>query len=278
MAVCIDQDHKVVGRALIWNTDNAGLCMDTIYASDSIQPMFIDFAIRNGMRYKSSQSCHHHDFDLKDRQSVRVNMQVSVTLRNWDHCYYPYMDSLKYLCEDTGRLLNYEPSGDYRILRETDGSWEDTSCNVTCIVSGDRIHEDDAQYLDYRNSNGRYIDGYAHTDHCVDTNEGWRLEEDSVHISGHGYYSLGSRHIVHVDYASDWYHIDDIVYDAKGGAIIYDDAIELHDGNYARIDDCVQLENGMWALAEDTVSDKTTGKIYLTNSYSDVATKTVYND
>ena len=278
MAVCVDNDHRVVGRALIWNTDNAGLCMDTIYASDNIQPMFIDFAIRNGMRYKSSQSCHHHEFDLKDRQLVKGSMDVSVRLRNWDHCYYPYMDSLRYLCEDTGRLLNFEPSGDYRTLRETDGSWEDTSCNVTCIVSGDRIHEDDAIYLDYRNYNGRYIDGYAHTDHCVEAREGWRLDADAVNVYGHGYYDLGSDHITFVDYASEYYHVDDVVWDSNGDAIIYDDAIELHDGDYAHMDDCVQLSDGKWALESDTVCDSVTNKFYLINSYSDVETKEVYND
>jgi len=278
MAVCLDNDHRVAGRALIWNTDNSGLCMDTIYASDNIQPMFIDFAIRNGMRYKSSQSCHHHEFDVKDRQPASGSMDVSVRIRNWDYSYYPYMDSLRYLCEDTGKLCNFEPNGDYRTLRDTDGSWEDTSHNVTCIVSGDRIHEDDAVHLDYRNSNGRFIFGYAHTDHCVDAYEGWRLENDVVHVSGYGYYEISSEHISYVDHLSEWYHVDDVVFDSNGDAILYEDAVELHDGEYALTDDCVQLENGKWALESDTMCDKMTNKFYLINSYSDVETKEVYND
>jgi len=278
MAVCLDQEHRVVGRALIWNTDSTGLCMDTIYASDNIQPIFIDFAIKNGMRYKSSQSCHHHDFDMKDRRGVSGSMDVSVRLRNWDHSYYPYMDSLRYLCEDTGKLCSFEPSGDYRTLRDTDGSWESSSSRVECIVSGDMIHEDDAIHLSYRNVHGRYVDGYAHTDHCVEAYEGWRLDDDAVYVSGHGSYELGSEHVVYVDNMGEYYHIDDVVYDHNGDAILYEDSVELHDGEYALTDDCVQLENGMWALESDTVFDSIADKYYLHNSYSDVETKAVYND
>jgi hypothetical protein len=279
MAVCVDQEHRVVGRALIWDTDNAGLCMDTIYASDSVQPMFIDFAIRNGMRYKSSQSCHHHDFDMMDKLPVRGRMDVSVRLRNWDHSYYPYMDSLRYLCEDTGRLCNFTPSGDYRTLRDTDGSWEDTSNHVTCIFTGDRIHEDDAIYLDYRRSSGRWVEGYTYHDRCVEAYEGWRLDDDAVYIRSRGeHFANDSEHITYVDYASEYYHVDDIVWDYNGDALIYDDAVELHDGEYAHMDDCVELENGKWALVSDTICDNTTNKYYLINSYSDVETKEVYND
>ena len=282
MAVCIDNDHRVVGRALIWNTDSTGLCMDTIYASENIQPIFTDFAIRNGMRYKSSQSCHHHDFDMMHGRHLGGGSNVSVTLRNWDHSYYPYMDSLRFLCEDTGRLCNFTPSGDYRTLRDTDGSWESSSSRVECIVTGDMIHEDDAIHLDYRRSSGRWVEGYTHQDRCVDTYEGWRLEDDAVYVPSRGeHFSIDSEYIVYVEYHSEYYHVDDIVFDVNGDAIPYDDAVELHDGEYALIDDCVQLTDGRWALESDTVSDKTDktlNKHYLINSYSDVETKEVYND
>jgi hypothetical protein len=292
LAVCLDADHKVAGRALIWNT-NKGLCMDTIYAAESLRPMFIDFAIKNGMRYKAQQSCHHSYFDMFDgKEFDRLNTTVNVQLRDWDFRYYPYMDTMMYVCMDTGVVSNsYDGMEEYRTLRSTGGDYETNDNIVICAWSGDRVDEDDCIYLDYRRPNGNYMDGYVHTDHCTEANEGWRLDGDVVEVCGR-YYMTNSDDIVYVEYHGEYYLSDDVVWDVNGDAILYSDATELSSGDFAPTEDCIELydgttvlledsvllENNTYALREDSFKCSETGSWFLIGSTSDVENNNVENN
>lgn len=254
MAVCLDAEHKVAGRALIWKTTNKGLCMDTIYASESIRPMFIDFAIQNGMRYKGHQSCHHSIFDMfNGKTDDNINTEVSVKLYDYDFSEYPYMDTMMYLCMQT-RIISNTDNGmeEYRTLRSTGGDYESNESTVSCVWSGDRVDENDCVYLDYRRPNGSHIYGYVHMDHCSESNEGWRLDTDIVEVSGR-YYMTNSDDITYVEYEDEYYLNDDVVWDINGDAILYEDATELSNGDYAMSEDCIMLHDGTTVLLEDTV-------------------------
>lgn len=248
MVVALDANHRVLGRALLWKTDNVGMCMDTIYAKDEVRPMFIKFARENGIRYKSNQSCHHHSFNAFDGATDSCGDYVDVTLRNWDYSYYPYLDTLYYL-DECGVLSNNTPDGPYRELRSTDGSYEEHNSEVEDVITGDYIREENGTYVDYRYE-GRWYTGYTecptyyvsevssevYTDHCV-------------YVDGE-YYMLNSDNIVYVGREGEYYHVDDVVYDEYGEAIPYDDAVKDFNGNWILLDDAVETSEG-WMLEEE---------------------------
>lgn len=290
MAVCLDGHHKVHGRALIWKTDK-GLCMDTIYAADSIKNMFISFAKENGMRYKSQQSCHWNSFDVFNGVNDNNSQQFTAVLRDcYEPDYYPYLDTMQYLCTDTGRISNRNNGmSEWRELRCTNGGYDDSSPRVECMLTGDMIDEDDAVYLDYRDHGGRYREGYVHQDRVIDTDCGYRLEDDSVYISRRGHYALDSELIVYSEYEGDYIHIDDAVClrdgdwihcnnarEVSNGDYVHeDDAVELHDGTWEEESDTVCLWDGQYALADDCTLCNNTGLWYLIGTYSNVETKSI---
>lgn len=286
LVVLLDAEHKVHGRALLWKTDQ-GMCMDTVYSSDSLKSVFINFAKANGISYKSNHSCHWSEFDLNGEDRNNNSKNVTAQLRHYDFSYYPYMDTMMYLCMDTGRISNdYSSFSEHRTLRCTDGSFDESSNRVECIISGDMIDEDDATYLDYRNTNGRYVEGYVHQDRAVDTDCGYRLEDDATYISRRGHYALDSELIVYSEYVGDYIHIDDAVClrdgdwihcnnarEVSNGDYVHeDDAVELHDGTWEELSDTVLMQDGQYALKSDCTRCET-GSWYLIGTCSDVATK-----
>lgn len=291
LIVLLDAEHKVHGRALLWKTDQ-GLCMDTVYSADSLKSVFINFAKANGISYKSNHSCHWSEFDLSGEGKNNNPKRVTAQLNRFDLYYYPYMDTMMYVCMVTGRISNHSSGfSDYRTLRCTDGSFEESSSSVEDI-NGNMIDEDDATYLDYRNHNGRYVVGYVHSDEAYDTSDGYRLDEDCVYISRRrSYYCLGSEDIVYIDSNDTYMHIDDVTFLRDGTAIPYDQARELSNGEYVHEDDAVELYDGRWeelsnavmlwnddyALRSESVRCLTSGSWFLIGAYSDVATQEISN-
>ena len=291
MAVCLDAEHKVAGRALIWKTLTHGICMDTIYASEAIRPMFIEFARENGMRYKSQQSCHHSLFDMLDGERDNKCDNVVVQLREYDFSYYPYMDTLMYVCMDTAKISNSCSNlEEYRTLRNTNGDYDESSGSITCAWSGERIDEDDSYYLEYTRPQGSYIEGNVHYDYVVSTIDGYRLEDDCVRVNGE-YYERDSDRIVWVGWNNQYYLADDIVWDFNGDAIPYEYAVELSNGDYILEEDSVELYDGtmvelsesvlLWnntyALKSDSIECKDTGTWFLIGTNSDVETAEINN-
>jgi hypothetical protein len=247
LLVALDNDEKVLGRALVWTFKDGKRGMDTIYAHESLFESFISWAVENEAYYKDRQSCHHQCFDRLNRG--RVDYGPYVQLKRWGFRNYPYMDTLSILT-DTGVLQNQNPSGEWKILRDTGGGYEngeDEDC-VT-LENGDRCHQDDAVWLDYRGHNGRR-EGYYHSDdvvRCVDRE--YRHVDDCVDIDGR-WYDKDDDNVYYVDSRDEYFHADDVVV-VNDTAFHVDDCKCLHDGEYAHEDDCVQLHNGEWALQDD---------------------------
>ena len=251
MVVALDAEHKVLGRALLWDTDDAGLCMDTIYSKDDIRPMFFKFAHENGIRYKGGQSCHHPYFDMKDGISTSISTTgnyANVTLKHWDFDYYPYLDTLCNL-DLSGVLTNRTLDEEYRSLRNTDGSYDTKNSSVEDVIDGSYIREDNATYVDYR-FEGRWYTGYTecHTVWCEEISSQVFVDH-ATYVDGH-YYLNDSDKIVYVDTAGEYYHIDDVVYDEYGDPIPYDDAVEDVHGNWICLEDAVETSEG-WVLEEE---------------------------
>lgn len=291
LIVLLDAEHKVHGRALLWKTDQ-GLCMDTVYSADSLKSVFINFAKENGISYKSNHSCHWGEFDLNGEGRNNNSSRVTAQLNRFDLYYYPYMDTMMYLCMVTGRISNQSSGfGEYRTLRCTDGSFEESTLRVEDI-NGNLIDEDDAIYLDYRNNNGRYVCGYVHVEDAHETNDGWRLPDDCVYIRRRReYFCLGSDDIVYVDIHDEYMYIDDVTLLRDGSAVPYDmarelsngeyvhedDAVELYDGSWVELSDAVQLWNDDYALKSESVRCINSGSWFLIGAYSDIATQEISN-
>lgn len=287
MVVALDSEHKVAGRALLWKTMEHGYCMDTIYASDTLRPLFIEFAIKNNIRYKASQSCHHNEFDMLNGQRVSCS-HVQVKLSYSDFDYYPYVDTLYYLDDDDNILSNREPDDcdTYYSLRSTCGEREEINSRDTVYDEWNEtdIDECDSVYIDYRRPNGNRWCGHTHIDNTVVCNgSGLRiLEDDSIYIGG-DYYLEVSEYVVkddhtgsmilreesvhcrysdittHEDYARELYNDE---YE------IPDNVVELHDGRLASIEDdnVVELMDGRWCLDHETILNED-GDLVLTAEY-----------
>lgn len=271
MLVAKDQHNLIIGRALIWKDSNGTRYMDTIYASTDIRQMFISFAKNNQIRYKSSQSCHHHRFDMLGNDFVTEGHNVYIHLQHPDSdsldCY-PYMDSLYYMSGNT--ISNVAPCEEYYELRSTGGDREWISCDdneVECIVTGDMINEDCAYYVDYR-FEGRLICGYAHEEEVVtDAFDNRVLYNHTVSV-GDDYYLRDSDRITYDEWRNDYIHIEDAVFDEDGNAMHQDDAVRhadtdewIHEGDARDV-------NGKWYHINDTVYNEESQSYVLSSSYN----------
>ena len=240
MVVALDSEHKLLGRALIWNT-SIGKCMDTVYAKDDVRPMFIKFAKDNDLYYKSSQSCHHHDFDMKGDVNVG-NSEVHTRLSKWCFDEYPYLDTMMYL-KDNGVITNDKPDDEHKILRCTDGGYDDGGNYTDDCITGDRINEDDATYIDYR-FEGRWYTGYTTCDVVDAVGVSHVLQEHAVCVSGEHYLS-DSEYIVFIERLDEYILSDDATFLDNGEAIPSHEAVEHADtGEWMHIDDAVEIEDG----------------------------------
>jgi hypothetical protein len=256
MVVALDSEHKVAGRALLWKTMEHGYCMDTIYASDTLRPLFIEFAIKNNIRYKAQQSCHHNEFDMLNGQRVG-NAYVRVDLSYSFFDYYPYVDTLYYLDEESGILSNREPDDcdTYYSLRSTCGEREEINSRSTVYDDWtDRdIDEEDSVYLDYRRPDGYRWSGNTHIDNTVRCNGCGRniLEEDAVYVSGDWYLNV-EEYVVEDDHTGHLILREESVHCRYSDMTVHEDhAVELYNDEYEVSDNVVTLHDGRLASKED---------------------------
>lgn len=260
LLVANDCNGKILGRAILWTMNDGKKAMDTIYAHESLTNSFIQWANDNNYFYKSRQSCHHNDFDRHLTDGCICS--PCVILKHYDYSEYPYMDTLSIL---EGNKLQCEADGnEYRILKSTDGSYEDCDTSVFDVYNNCDINEDDARYVDYTRPNGQSINGYVSVDDLSDiAHGGWVLSCDCVDVDGEDYLK-DDENIYYLETRSEWYVIDDCVSDYNGDMIHIDDAVELcsdvygdeHayeddatkciiDGEYYLNDDMIKVDGGM---------------------------------
>jgi hypothetical protein len=162
------------------------------------------------------------------------------------------MDTLSIL-EDNQLRTEYN-TNEYRILKSTDGGYEDCNRNVFDVYNQCEIDEDDARYVDYTRPNGQSINGYVSLDDLVDiAHGGWVLSRDCVEVDGEDYLR-SDEDICHVDSRNEWHLIDNCVSDYNGDMIHEDDSVTLHDGEYAHEDDAtICIIDGEYYLNEDMI-------------------------
>ena len=108
LLIMLDQKGFLLGRALLWNIEPK--IMDRIYTIDDEEYSwhFKNWADTNGYLYKKEQKWNNTlYFESKGKTSF---LELSVKLKNFKYHKQPYLDTFKFLDQETGTFYNYIPS------------------------------------------------------------------------------------------------------------------------------------------------------------------------
>jgi len=182
MLVMINNENKLIGRALLWNFDDKKI-MDRIYTSndEDYQFYFKKWAINNGYSYKSKQNWTNTIQLVKNSKDFEEKLDIQ--LSNWNYNYYPYLDTFKWLDMKTGKLSNYKPShfqnhnGDYIILMSPDGRYNTSECLEFDSISKDWHHQGSLQFIEEHQL-------YTNRDNLnySETLDRWLLKSESSYV------------------------------------------------------------------------------------------------
>jgi hypothetical protein len=230
MAILLDNDELLIGRAILWEADCGTKIMDRIYGNDIVVDKFKSYAIKNGYIHKARQS--YSDNDEWVGPDGEFSKYYSVTVNNIRKM--PYMDTFKYTDDLSGddMVLNNN-SGEYTFsdtdgCRETYRSYEDEDDDyVYCERSGDRMYIHDAAFVES-------VGNYYSTRFCVwaDDIDAWELKENCVYLEYKDEYVTKDESVIFIDNELSAYH-EQYVYE--------DDAYRLSDGTYIHVNE--QVDN-----------------------------------
>lgn len=125
MLIMLDQNEKLIGRALLWNLESNKI-MDRIYTifDEDYAFHFKKWATKNGYLYKSEQNWNNTLFfeNLKvKKKELYLEFNIGKNPKK-----YPYMDTFKFVNLETGRLYNYIPENiEIKTLTSSDGGYHD---------------------------------------------------------------------------------------------------------------------------------------------------------
>lgn len=269
----IDNEDKIMGRALLWTFDDGKKFMDRIYTTnDSDVELFRQFAKDRGFycKYQNSSTTNLRSFS-PDGSVVDLG-GVDITLTKEMHGSYPYLDTFKYYSPRTGIITNVSNRrAGFIELQSTDGYYDgdpDEEENMIYVpFYGREISENELVYVEWcdRNPSGRFSDGYRFEDDCFysayygkwvskdlsekigrrcSITDEWRLEEDlkKIYHKGRGQdkYIINNYYLMRTDYRLSNYHDvyvpDDLairVYSTDRGSI---DWRIKDDGSYKEVD------------------------------------------
>jgi hypothetical protein len=172
LLVLLNSEGHILGRSLIWQTDQ-GLFMDRVYTIlDYHYYKFLDYAKTHNLIYKAENKSGSGISYVKDSRiswfKMEVKLNFDISEYNRDEFYecprdIPYMDTFVY--GQKNHLINYEPKGGtYYLLTSTDG--ESVEITVQFDIYGERIQQDKLDQYEWSL-----------------TQRGWIPEESAVYIS-----------------------------------------------------------------------------------------------
>lgn len=151
MLVMLDDNKKLMGRALLWNSSSNKI-MDRIYTIDdeSLRFHFKKWATANNYWYKSEQNWYNTlEFEQLGKEKVELEIEVKMSKFR----KYPYMDTFKFVDIETNSVFNYitKESENIRTLVACDGSKYDG--DYLRFDSIDRIfrYRGETVYISYLN-------------------------------------------------------------------------------------------------------------------------------
>ena len=242
-----ETDDGIIGRALLWTTDNGAKIMDRIYGNEVTINAFKTWAHENGYMHKRVQG-YTYDKEFISPIGEMVTNRYQITLKNETE-EYPYMDTFKYT-EDIGSstmtLSNCDTDEEY-ILDSTEGG----PGNLTLCECGNRYHEDDVTYLEYGN-----YEGYYHNDYvgwCDWSNDSYHRDDMVSTTCGQWVYR-GADDLIYCDIVDKYAHHDDVVYsETEQSYLLECESVECCVVGWIRSSDSKELEyeNTKYLVHED---------------------------
>lgn len=229
MLVAFNDDDRVCGRAILWKADCGTKIMDRIYGTEIIIEKFKKWAIDNDYIHKEYQSYDSSSSWINKDGCFTGDYEITVNnIRKM-----PYMDSFKYTDDidgDTMVLYNVS-SGDSYCFTDTDGCTEtfgdgDDDEYVYCNRSGDRIHIEDAVYVDGE---------YYREEYCVyaEDIELDQLKDDCIYLEYKCIWVSEEASVIYID-NEESARYEEYVYE--------EDAVCLPDGTCCLIDEVMYNE------------------------------------
>jgi len=156
MVVLINNDNKILGRALLWKDIEGRSILDRIYyINDPDYYKFIELAKSKKWYYKKSNKGNQWSLE---NQTLDLDIKVKYPKEAIQPGMFPYLDTLPFLSED-GYLSNNEPEyGSFFILRGTDGESEYYS--GLRDINGQLIEESEIGHYITSNTQGGLIKIY----------------------------------------------------------------------------------------------------------------------
>jgi hypothetical protein len=186
MLVLVDSESKIMGRALLWTDDEGRKLLDRVYyINDKDYYKFINLAKENGWYYKKRNISGGSAWILNGIEQ-KVHSKIKYPVESISDLF-PYVDSFYYLDDKNGFLMNYEPSGSYYVLNDTDGQYEYYS--GVYDVYGNRV-EDEDEYIFSKTQKGLVslysaehveydgFDDYIHISYLEDTKNGFVFDDE----------------------------------------------------------------------------------------------------
>jgi hypothetical protein len=103
------EPNKIVGRSLLWETEDGHKIMDRIYTTkEKYEVIFNEWAEENGYYRK----LHNNWFDtirFISPDGKQVEIETHVQLDQYKYMGFPYLDTFKWLDYRNGKLYNYLP-------------------------------------------------------------------------------------------------------------------------------------------------------------------------
>jgi hypothetical protein len=229
----IKDNNELIGRALLWSIGGETY-MDRIYGGDDTIQRFKNYAKQRGFNHKLKQS-YDHKTDWVSPDGSSFTKYITIQGLDTDFSLYPYVDTFSYI-DSCANLTNDIDDADQE-LTSTGGdiNYVDDEDYVYCEETDNRIHVDDAVYIeDY----GYVGEGYAVYD---DLNDCYILAAESV--------AMHNGEVTHEDNP-------DIICDYWGDYRMLEDTFECaYDGNIYSIDEMHYIEELDVEVHQDNVDD-----------------------
>jgi hypothetical protein len=176
MLILLDGHRRLVGRALLWNTEPK--VMDRIYTVNDERWVyhFQKWAKENGYLYKYEQKWNN-TLHFSSQNEEKTYLELSVKLNKFDFEYYPYLDTFKFLDSKNGMLYNYQPDSE-RFITLSSGNGDTQNRNFLKLDDLTKIYhyESEILFVEYLN-----IHTHESRVYYSEVNDCYILRSDSIY-------------------------------------------------------------------------------------------------
>ncbi len=176
MAIMLDEEGLLKGRALLWTLDSGETYQDRVYGTSETIRMFQNNASKQGWLYKTRNGPDGGKYvTLPDGSTDARTMFCTVP--NKDQYTYPYMDTFMYIDKTSGRLTNDPARKHTNTMRSTEGGISVTSSfNIWPEEDGGT----DLTVIPCRNCGT--LEASMFDDHSIINNQRWCVECRTIHF------------------------------------------------------------------------------------------------